>query len=184
MRVLLVILALVACPVVAAAQPSVTPVTDSYAKDPAFATLAAVGTTVVAFGVAAYAVDHNSELILPSVVLLMAAPSAGHFYADEDRHAVMTTLIRSTAALAFVGGLSKLSSEDTSVACLSGERCDNDHHMAKAVASAGLVALVAATAYDLWDAHRAAERTNRKRNWALNPTLAPGGAGFVIGGRF
>jgi hypothetical protein len=60
----------------------------------------------------------------------------------------------------------------------------DDHRVARDVAGIGAAIVVGTALYDIYDAHRAAERTNRRPWWGITATPMPSGAGVAIAGRF
>jgi hypothetical protein len=185
MRVLL-ILALVLVPIVAAAEPMDPPLTGDtpQRRDPGTATAYAVGATGLGVGMMMYGVRENdAALAVVGAGLLVVGPALGHFYAREYNHAAATTLVRGLAGLVWVGAEIAASHE----ACASnGEPCGppSDHHVAHDVAMISAGALIGTAVYDLFDAHRAAERTNRRPWYGIGISPLATGGGLVVAGRF
>lgn len=106
--------------------------------------------------------------------LLVVGPSAGHLYAGEYGHALGMSALRAAAGLTGLVGLIV-----ASTVTYDGPPGANDHANAWAVAYAGAGIYLAATIYDLWDAHRAV-----RRELTIAPMPAQGGAGLMVAGTF
>lgn len=186
-----------------AGPPSRTPPID-YATPPApqvksesTATILAIGATLSGFALMSAGAERgNDHVIVGGMALVLVGPSAGHFYAGETGHGVKMSLLRTGGALVLGMGLvASLSTESISGApCpVESATCTNkptsshdDDRTAERMMWLGGGVLVAATLYDLWDAHNAARRTNEKaqRAFTIAPMLTNGGGGFSLGGAF
>lgn len=177
----------------ASAQPApapgrnVAPVADAAAKSPGVATGLAIGSTVLASGLFVGSIAYGGgEAGLYGTMLVGAvAPSAGHIYAGEGRHALITSAVRGaglTMMLIGVGAAFDWCEHDCGEA-------DEDDALGNTLFGVGLLTHLIATGYDLVDAHRAAKRTNvRRRSILVQPAAlrSPSGTavGISIGGRF
>lgn len=146
-------------------------------KSPGVATAISVGATATSMGLFYAAVRRaDAGLALASLGLMVVAPSAGHIYAGrgEVGHIVGMSVLRGTALAFAAKGLA--------MAWNMCERdCDalyRDDKEGTAILIAGLVTYALATGYDLYDAHRAAERAND----AADPSART--VGFSFGGSF
>ena len=161
-------------------------------KDGTTATLAALGFTAAGFALAGVgAGSHTAALGDAAAALIIVGPSAGHIYAGETGHALGMSLLR-TAAIATVA-VGVIDALNGSVECAAssttgpgssdwGGSCRQPQNYGSAIAMTGGLVFVAATAYDLWDAHRAARRANERH--ASSIAVLPTGTGFAIAGRF
>ncbi|MBL9019526.1 MAG: hypothetical protein JNL83_35380 [Myxococcales bacterium] len=167
-------------------------------KSESTATLLAIGATLGGFAlIGAGAERGNDGVMATGMAVVLIGPSAGHFYADETGHAVKMSLLRTGGALVLgMGLIASFNTEDVQ----AGAPCPVDdatctttpthHHSddrtAERMMWLGGGVLVAATLYDLWDAHRAARRTNEtaRRAWTIAPMVTNGGGGFSVGGAF
>lgn len=195
---------------VASAQPAVTQPMEPYYQQPSYqqpipevksestATLLAIGTTLGSFAVMASGAEHeNSGVLLTGMAMMLIGPSAGHLYAGETAHGVKMSLLRTGAAVVLGAGLLM----NTSVACdLSanengnGGSCESsrdDRETGRKMMWLGGGTLIAATLYDLWDAHNAAHRANVReaRRWNIGPAMMTGASGtnvpgLSLGGQF
>lgn len=106
----------------------------------------------------------------------VTAPAAGHIYAGEYKRALITSGLRAGGALAVMGGMDSFQ--------IDGE---GGNELALGVAAAGAAVIAATTIYDLYDAPKAARRTNA-RQLVLAPTALPAKDGvapaFAIAGSF
>lgn len=159
-------------------------------KDGTTATLAALGFTAAGFALAgAGASNHVAALGDAGLALIIIGPSAGHLYAGEKGHALGMSLLR-TAAIAtiVIGAIDDLAGNVECPAYSStpgiypGDGCStNQQNYGSAIAMTGGLVLIAATAYDIWDAHRAARRANERPS---SLAVVPTGTGFAVAGRF
>jgi hypothetical protein len=140
-------------------------------KSPWIATGLALGATVGTFVIGGVAEtlddDHASPVttvvLIGSLVLSTAAPSAGHLYADELDHAFTWTAIRMGGLAVGVAGTA-----------LAVDGFDDDRGYwfpAAAAAAVGFTAYSVGMCWDIVDAHRAARRANRRAQPRM--TLAP-----------
>lgn len=196
----------------ASAQPAMTaPVAPPYSYPPAQtsipevtsesnATLLAIGTTLGGLALAAAGVEHQQgAVVLGGMAMMLIGPSAGHFYAGENGHGVKMTLLRTGAALVLGAGLieTTLTGDCAVAADVNGNggscgptREDRDNGRRMVWIGGGV--LLAATVYDLWDAHNAAHRANvreARRNWSVAPSIMAGASGtnmpgLTFGGQF
>jgi hypothetical protein len=177
--------------------------TQTELKSGSTATLLAIGATLGGFAlIGAGGQRGNDGVMATGMAMVLIGPSAGHFYAGETGHAVKMSLLRSGGAIvAGMGLVASFNSEDVQAGASSpcpvdDASCTNkpthghdnhgDNRTAERMMWLGGGVLVAATLYDLWDAHRAAGRTNEKakRAWAVAPMVTNGGGGFSVGGAF
>jgi hypothetical protein len=128
-------------------------------KSPGVATAISAGATATSMGLFYAALRRaDAGLALASFGLMAVAPSAGHIYAgrDELAHIVGMSVLRGTALTLAAKGLA--------MAWNMCERdCDaayRDDKEGSAILVLGLLTYVVATGYDLYDAHRAAERAD------------------------
>jgi len=194
---------LLAVPAVAAAQPSTqpsvplqplpeAPAPAARVKHGGTATALALGgaLSTVAVVFAADAIDgglgdHSDAIFaLTGMGTLLIGPSAGHIYAGEYKHALRTSALRGVALGATLGGLAMIFD------------LDNDHHqhpdgndaLGATLFYGGAAALVGLTVYDVWDAHKAATRTNARHAFRVTPTALATAhgpvAGLALGGSF
>ena len=176
MRALLLLLV----PTLAAAEPTPDK-SGATATEIAFATTAVgIGTTIAGDR------RHDRTLELAGAAIALIGPSAGHLYADEALHAIGGLTLRSAAVVALAVGVSEMLPRFEADNCIQNQPCggrDDDDHQTRGriLAIAGGVTLLTATVYDLYDAHRAAARENRRV--MIVPTILPGGAGLAISGR-
>lgn len=175
MRALVVLLV----PTLAAAEPA--PDKREWA-----ATGIAVAATAVGIGVTKLGVDHHARGVeLAGYAMIAFGPSAGHVYADETVHAVAGFALRGTAILALSIGIDEMTPREEAAICAVGQPCgtglENHQTRGKLLALAGGATLVAATLYDLYDAHRAVVR---ERPVQIVPVPTQGGAGVAITGQF
>jgi hypothetical protein len=149
-------------------------------KDPGTATWLAVGSTAAGAGLALIATYENDRhnraanvLGISGGVLLFLGPSAGHFYAGEIGHGAVTSALRAGAAAGAFFGLFIATFNLCAEPC---HKADNPEGWALFGVSAA--AFVGATAYDLYDAHRAVERANRRGvDLTIAPTVIPTATG-------
>jgi hypothetical protein len=193
----------------AAAQPAMTWPTQPYYQQPqpipevkseSNATLLAIGTTLGGLALAAAGVEHEEgAVVLGGMAMMLIGPSAGHFYAGENAHGVKMTLLRTGAALVLGAGLIETTlTADCAVAADengNGGSCGptrEDRENGRKMVWIGGGVLIAATLYDLWDAHDAAHRANvreARRNWSVAPSIMAGASGtnmpgLTLGGQF
>lgn len=166
-------------------------------KSESTATILALGTTLGGFALMGAGADRgNDHVMVAGMAMVLIGPSAGHFYAGETSHAVKMSLLRTGGALVLGMGLvASLTTEDVSagapcptdsVSCTTTTHGHGDRRTPERMMWLGGGVLVAATLYDLWDAHNAARRTNEKaqRAWTIAPMIAPGAGGFSVAGAF
>ncbi|MBA3458635.1 MAG: hypothetical protein H0T46_01640 [Deltaproteobacteria bacterium] len=160
------------------AQPSAPEV-----KSGSTATLLAIGTTIGGFAVVNLgARNGNDSMIMGGIMMSLIGPSVGHFYAGETGHGVKMSLLRTGSALVLGMGLvAGMNTADVASCddCSAQPHDHDDNNTAKRMVWVGAGTLVAATLYDLWDAHRAAGRANEKaaRRWNLGPSLMTSASG-------
>lgn len=167
----------------AAPAPYARPVEVKPLKDPKTATWLSIGATALGIGMFAAAADRdNEDLGWASIAVTLVGPSAGHIYAGEGGHALKMSLLRAAGFATFVYG----ALEDSSYECYD-SYCENNDDGETAMWIGGAV-VVGATLYDLYDAGRAAKRTNAKHQVMVAPTMmsAAGGVtpGVALGGSF
>ncbi len=210
MRTAVIAAALLLSAATASAQPAMTaPMAQPYyqsqpppvpeAKNESTATMLAIGTTLAGFALTAAGAEHEEGgVVLGGMAMMLIGPSAGHFYAGENSHAVKMTLLRTGAALVLGIGLVQYTVvADCAVAVDqygNGGSCGpshDDRETGRKMAWVGGATLVAATLYDLWDAHNAAHRTNVReaRRWTFGPSMMAGASGtnapgLTLGGQF
>ena len=168
-------------------------------KSESTATWLAIGATLGGFAlIGAGAQRGNDGVMATGLTMVLVGPSAGHFYAGETGHAVKMSLLRSggaiVAGMGLVAGFSTSDPgapapcpvEDTTCTNKPSAHDHGDNRTAERMVWLGGGVLVAATLYDLWDAHRAARRTNEKakRAFTVAPMMMNGGGGFSLGGAF
>ncbi len=192
----------------ASAQPAMTaPMAPPYeqtrmpvpeVKSESTATLLAIGTTLGGFALAAAGAEHeHGGVVLGGMAMMLIGPSAGHFYAGENGHGIKMTLLRTGAALVLGAGLISNFSAACDVAADengNGGSCGptrEDRETGRRMVWLGGATLVAATLYDLWDAHNAAHRANVReaRRWSIAPSIMAGASGanvpgLTLGGQF
>ena len=174
----------------AAAQPALTTPRWAEPAQPApeqksgsTATLLAIGSTIGGFAmVSAGARNGSDSVIMGGILMTLVGPSVGHFYAGETGHGVKMSLLRTGSAIVLGMGLvAGMNSEHGAVCddCSAPHDHGADNTTAERMVWLGAGTLVAATLYDLYDAHRAAGRANEKaaRKWNLGPTLMTGASG-------
>jgi len=112
------------------------------------------------------------------LALALTTPSMGHVYAGEYKRAAITTGLRAAGALVIMQGTGMISD------C---EICGTDNEIGLTLATVGAGVIAATTIYDLYDAPRAARRTNA-RHLMLTPTALPAKDGvapaFALSGSF
>jgi len=123
----------------------------------------------------------SGPLTLTGVGLLIVGPGAGHLYAGDADHSLLTSLIR-LAGLGVIGyGFSKLPPFQCEDFC---EDDEADDTQAGWLLIGGAVTFLGATVWDLVDAPRAAHRYNL----SLTPTVLPAtdgrAPGLSLGGTF
>lgn len=162
-------------PTLALAQPGrtepVAPRAPEPAKSATTARVAALATTAAGFGLMYLAVERDTPpLATAGLVTMIVGPSAGHVYAGESKHALGMSALRLGGLVVF--GLGALSVANDAGECFetncSSQRRVTGGHVA--MAAGGLIVLGSAI-YDIYDAGRAAERTNAKH--AASIRLAP-----------
>ncbi len=137
------------------------------AKDEGTATLAALGATGLGYLMVIAGIhDANGTIGWTGIALTVIGPSAGHIYAGENAHAGMLSLVRAGALLTVALGFAE--GDDTDSKCVY-NHC-GDTSGGGFLIAAGALTFVGATIYDLWDAHRAAARTNT-REWMVTPAM-------------
>jgi hypothetical protein len=129
---------------------------------------------------------------IPGLVMLgvglTVLPSAGHFYAGEVKHGVLTTASRLVCL--GIGGLLVLSAY-TSRAVEYPRITENEAWTQAGIGFAFVAGTIALSIYDIVDAPRAARRANARyglTNLSLAPVLSHGGPassqGLAVRGRF
>lgn len=204
-----VIAALLLSATTAAAQPAMTaPMVQPYYQQPqpipevkseSNATLLAIGTTLGGVALIGAGAEHESGgVVLTGMAMMLIGPSMGHFYAGENGHGIKMSLLRTGAALVLGAGLISQISVACDVAADengNGGGCgpsSDDRETGKKMMWIGGGTLIAATLYDLWDAHNAAHRANvreARRNWSVAPSIMAGASGsnvpgLTVGGKF
>jgi hypothetical protein len=204
MRVVAVVLALLVIPAVALAQPSLTapvepcpyPTTDTPTIDPddlkseSVATLLALGTTAAGFATMYAAADSKIDgMAQVGALLVLIGPSAGHIYAGETKHAVRMSLLRTAGVGIMMLGVVSMFSAGSD--CID---CGHSDNTGEKLLIAGGLTFAIATAYDIYDAHRAVRRSNERmtqqqRMWMLAPSAVAASSGGVapalaLSGRF
>ncbi|HUH04402.1 MAG TPA: hypothetical protein VML75_20545 [Kofleriaceae bacterium] len=152
-------------------------------KSPWIATGLAVGVTVggVAVGAVAESLDDDASSPATRVAQgvayagLVAGPSAGHWYAGEHGHALRWTGVRAAGLTALVGGIVLVDRYDDGAPFTSG----------LALMFVGGGAYAVGLYWDLFDAHRAARRSNRRAasRVAVAPMVGPT-VGLQLAGMF
>jgi hypothetical protein len=149
------------------------------------ATGLAVGVTIAGYALGAASEplerDHPrvaTTMLAASFVLSAAGPSAGHLYAGEPGHALRWTAIRGAGLLVGVTG--------TSVAIHGYDRDQGYWFAAATFATIGLATYAAGLSWDLFDAHRAAGRANRRTaaaqsRIAVTPTMGSSPGLAIVG---
>nr|HEX4317178.1 hypothetical protein [Kofleriaceae bacterium] len=160
-------------------------------KDGTTATLTALAATGTGYALVALASSHHGSLAAVGdlgAALAIIGPSAGHLYAGEYAHVAAMSALRSLALTVIAVGAIDAFSGDLECADAGapapgedGSCGANNSNHGTAIALVGVSGFVVATAYDLWDAHRAAERSNAKRG---SIAVLPTGTGFAVAGRF
>jgi hypothetical protein len=180
---------LVAAASTAAAQPAMTapryepaqPAPE--AKSGSTATLLAIGTTLGGFAlINAGAQNGDDSVIMGGIMMSLIGPSVGHFYAGETGHGVKMSLLRTGSALVLGMGLIASLNTESGASCNDCGTQTHDHDdssKARQMVWIGGGTLVAATLYDLWDAHNAARRANEAaaRKWTLAPSMMTSASG-------
>lgn len=178
----MVALALVATPA-ASAQPRPDARAPEH-KSGEVATGLAIGGTLAGFGLMAAGGALESEsLTWTGLGVALVGPSAGHIYAGEGRHALVTSSLRAGSFGMFAVGFSMsfciFDCEDKSV---------SERRNGELLAFGGLGLYVATTLYDIVDAHQATRRANRAAAAAAPAVLtSPDGnraPGMVLTGAF
>lgn len=155
-------------------------------KSGATATALAVGGTIGAFALSAVAADRELEpLSWVGLGAAVVAPAAGHLYAGEGKHALVSSGVRAAGLGVFAIGFEM----SFCLFCSDDDPDVGERRTGTMLAFAGLATYVGATLYDVIDAHQAAGRSNRRRALALTPAVLPttdGGRapGLVLGGAF
>ena len=177
---------------IASAQPAMTaPIEPTSAQVPevksgSTATLLAVGATLGGVALMATGAQHEEgSVVLGGAVLMLIGPSAGHFYANENGHGAKMTLLRTGAAIVLgFGLLEQTMAANCDVASSGGGggcSTKDSRDKGEKLMWLGGATLIAATVYDLWDAHHAAERANVKaaRTWSVAPSIMAGASGTM-----
>ncbi len=154
-------------------------------KSEATATGLAIGGTVAGFALMAAGGAQDSEAMgWIGLGVATVGPAAGHFYAGETGHGLVTTTIRAASIASFAVGFEMSF-------CLfdCANRDVARRRTGDMLAFGGLGLYAATTIYDLVDAHQAAQRANRRLAMAPTPALliTPDGnraPGMVLAGRF
>jgi hypothetical protein len=157
-------------------------------KSPWVATGWAFGVTAAGLAIGGVAdgvdTDASSPITLvafaASYLAVTAGPSAGHWYAGERSHAIRWSAIRFGGLAAAGGGI-----------YLAFDAYQDDRALVPGVllAGAGTAAFAVGLYWDLFDAHRAANRANRRAGLGATATvtivpLGSSGAGMVFSGSF
>ncbi len=178
----------------AAAQPAMTAPLEPgrnqarEVKSESTATLLALGATIGGIALMSSGVDReNGNVVLGGVALTLIGPSVGHFYAGETAHGVKMSLLRGGAALVLgVGIIEQALILDCAQGIDGGGEggCSNESSRTNGerMMWIGGATLIAATVYDLWDAHNAARRANVKaaRAWTIAPSIMAGASGATL----
>lgn len=175
----------------ASAQPAMTapfepaPAPAPEVKSASTATLLAIGTTIGGVALMSSGVDRdNGGVVLGGTILMLIGPSAGHFYAGETGHGVKMSLLRTGAAVVLGAGLLEQTMAANCDVSASGGGCStrDSRDNGEKLMWIGGGTLVAATVYDLWDAHNAANRANEKaaRSWNIGPSMMAGASGTTV----
>jgi hypothetical protein len=123
-------------------------------KNGTIGTVLAIGATVSSFLAFAVAVEENDPALgWPAIAAMIVAPSAGHIYAGEYAHTLVTTSVRA-------GGLL------LAAASLTGDENEEG-------AAVGFIIAGGAALYDFVDAGRASDRHNREKSLVILPTVMP-----------
>lgn len=178
---------------IASAQPAMTApmepplVSATETKSESTATALAIGTTLGGLALASAGAKHSAgTVVLGGIALMMIGPSAGHFYAGESGHGAKMSLLRTGGLLLLGVGLLASSTVTYCAAPPEGETSNcgtrDSHAIGEMMMWTGGATIVGATLYDLWDAHNAAHRTNKKaaRSWAVAPSIMAGASGSAI----
>lgn len=193
MRLVLALVALALSASVAAAQPGMTPPsTQTYGpsqvyaappsapvtppprreapeKSESTARWAALGTTALgAVMIYAAAERESPELGILGIGVTIVGPSMGHVYAGETGRAVKMTLLRTAGVALFAYGASEEGQYRCADYCVEEDNSDGELMMLVG----GAVAIGSAL-YDIYDAPRAARRTNAKHaaTWQVAPSV-------------
>lgn len=144
------------------------------------ATALAVGTTLAGLGIAVAAVRYeNSGAGLVGLAGLLIGPSVGHLYAGEWVHALGTSAVRTAGGFVFLVGLIEATSTEQSSGGGSSPHSDG-----RSMMLLGGAAYVLTTIYDIYDARRAARRSN-EHALAVVPTVGQNATvGLMVAGRF
>ena len=140
---------------------------DPAPKDGTTATLLAIGGTAAGFGLIALGGQSDTEgLALLGVGVMAVGPSAGHFYAGETGHGLVTSGIRAGGMVATAVGFSM------SFCLFDCEARDQtERHNGELLMLTGLGVYAATTLYDLVDAHQAVARVNKRHIEAATAAL-------------
>lgn len=149
------------------------------------ATALAIGGTLGGFGLMALGGQLESEpLAYAGLGVFVVGPAAGHFYAGEATHGLVTSGVRAAGIATFAVGF------DMSFCIFECEPTD-ERRTGEALAFVGLGIYAAATLYDVIDAHQAADRANRRAAARALPApvvlATPDGhrvPGLALAGRF
>jgi hypothetical protein len=191
--VLLVVFVVLSGALTAHAQPGMTPIQPFEqpqpapqrvtVKDETAATAAAIGATALGYVLVFTGIrDSNPTAGWSGIALTVIGPSAGHIYAGENAHAGELSLIRAGGLMTMVLGFASSDSGK----CVEGGCSSSSGSPVLIALGAGV--FLGATIYDLFDAHRAAARTNA-REWLVTPTVMAAGSGglapaLALAGRF
>lgn len=160
-------------------------------RSPEIATASALVTTAVGWGLLFHGAfgGGSSAEVMVCLPMILVGPSLGHLYAGEVKHGLISSGIRTGAFV--VGGLGAiifLTAHSFPGAFLV-EQDQGRDNAALAVIGAGLVVVGGISIYDLWDAHLAVERHNKRAAQAraslvVAPLVSGGELGLALGGRF
>lgn len=155
------------------------------AKSGTTATELAIGGTVAGFALMAVGGEQDSAtLSWIGLGVATVGPAAGHVYAGETGHGLLTSSIRAASIASFAVGF------DMSFCLFDCANANVERRRTgDLLAFAGLGLYAAATIYDVVDAHQAARRANHRLAATAAPALmtTPDGnraPGMVLAGRF
>jgi hypothetical protein len=153
------------------------------ARSEVTATSLAIGVTVGGFATMLVGATTRSEpLALAGAAATLVGPSAGHIYAGAYGHALGMSLVRAAGVVVFAIGVSEMTVVEADGGPWPSGGSQRGNGAPLMVAGAATV--LAATAYDIYDAHRAARRRNAEVGLAVAPTLMAHGGGVALAGSF
>jgi hypothetical protein len=142
---------------------------DHGPKSPATATAWAVGTTLAGAGLflaGGALVDHDEDAagaaMATGLVVGAVGPSAGHLYAGEVGHALLSTTARAAGGVMMVTGVFMADPIDLCFGPADSCPEEEGDDTGWLIAAAGVALVAGTTVYDLVDAPRAARRANRR----------------------